>query len=408
MVNIRNSKVEKGIIQPPDIATSGGGGGSFGLGVIGPSMPVHLTDGSDNTDYWPPSFTDRIYFETDETMDPVPFTRRFKWCRVEVIDWPFAVDDAGFAFDQANLYGVRMQCWAEGNWDHDIGSYISGLNGEVSNQWVAVPKTLPPGYTMQTRHNFLIWSQNYDSIDTSYNNESGGWTEEGANHYHRGWICRNIHKRTADGADIFDSDPIKRTWVPMNIGTGIYMVIGPSPVSGDPRLSSTSDEEAIIQDYGVGSSDPSESGYGLAGIVNGHIGFRAGKLVISMDNRDGFQSTAYVKIKVCENGASSGLTTIESFTETHTGTGSGTETRTLNIGAMLAPTLGKRADFFVSSKLNLQDEEPGTPDPSDPPTFTDYPGGVGYLYFQGAPRTDVPLAFFTSDGNTCAPGGIVE
>jgi len=66
-----------------------------------------------------------------------PDSENYETVLTQVIDWPFAEDDAGVAFDQANLYGVRTRCWR-----------LAGVDGGGDrDSWTAVPKTLPAEYT---------------------------------------------------------------------------------------------------------------------------------------------------------------------------------------------------------------------------------------------------------------------
>ena len=66
-------------------------------------------------------------------------------CFWEVVDWPFAADANGFAFDQANLYGIRNLCSRQP---------ITDGGGDKYQQLYPVPRTLPSGYVATERKRF--------------------------------------------------------------------------------------------------------------------------------------------------------------------------------------------------------------------------------------------------------------
>lgn len=85
--------------------------------------------------------------------------------RPQIIPWPYAADDDGAAFDQANLWGVRFNAY----------------NPE-QNAVIAVPRTLPSGYTATVsregwqcvQNPFLNQPPDYTSADSG-----STWSNEG-------------------------------------------------------------------------------------------------------------------------------------------------------------------------------------------------------------------------------------
>ena len=82
----------------------------------------------------------------DYGLPPYPaITTGTTSCFWEVVDWPFAADANGIAFDQASLYGIRNLCSrqpiADGGGDKYVNLY-------------PVPRTLPVGYIQPERKRF--------------------------------------------------------------------------------------------------------------------------------------------------------------------------------------------------------------------------------------------------------------
>lgn len=284
-------------------------------------------------------------------------------CLTEVIDWPLSVDENGYAFDQANLLGVRTRTWR-----------TEALDGDKDDQWIAVPKTLPSGYTMQTRHASI----------TNYIDALGGTsTATGFEGYAK--------TRTAAQAELRElSDPNywKGNWGPMNRYDEGYTTTAAS--------------------Y---TTDPEETNRDMALIASNHVGFRAGELTLNVNHGTvaGFDNSTTMKIKCRNAGTTDPFTTLGTINASYTTDGTATtEDLEYNISfSCLSPTLGRTQDFYVSCEITTRDADPFTSLPIVPPTYTTTPGALGLISFILAPRTDVPLWYFAATKNKCAPGGLV-
>jgi hypothetical protein len=101
--------------------------GFWGLSVIGGMTAVQANRGYD--------------YELSEE------TEGYATIWPEVIDWPFAQDEEGISFDQANLLGVRTRC---------VRQKMADGGGDNDDWWVAVPKSRPSGYTAVGRCGILV------------------------------------------------------------------------------------------------------------------------------------------------------------------------------------------------------------------------------------------------------------
>lgn len=108
-IGLNPNAVERGVLVPSAYY--------FGFNALGRTRPIQA--------------------QQDPGFYGPPFPLGQDYCLPEVIDWPFSVDSQGLAFDQANLYGIRGLCYND----------KANSNQESDDFWIAVPRTLPAGYT---------------------------------------------------------------------------------------------------------------------------------------------------------------------------------------------------------------------------------------------------------------------
>ena len=114
--------------------------------------------------------------------------------RPQIIAWPYAADDDGCAFDQSNLWGVRFNAY----------------NPE-QNAVIAVPKTLPSGYTATVSRGGWQCAQNpFLSQPPDYTS-----SDSGATWSNNGTIFSVPNTRYFLRAPA-GSDQIIKDWGPMN------------------------------------------------------------------------------------------------------------------------------------------------------------------------------------------------
>lgn len=289
------------------------------------------------------------------------FTENSTDCLTEVFDWPFTQDENGIAFDKDNLYGVRTQTIRQ-----VIGS---GGGDRFGEELVAVPKTLPSGYTESNRCGIVV-PLIQDFLFGI------GPSQYGA-----------VIVRSATSDDVFSDDQYKKAWTPMNRGSQGY-------------------QTSFV--WGVEVDGNSDYSY----IATDHIGFRTGgKLVTTISGHGGDPSKVWDHSGVLEfysldSDQTGGLNYIGQISEDLYQNSSDNVVETAINFALPSETLGKTSNFFVKGTLTLRDTDMSG-NPSDPPTYTQEVGTWFPAVLSLGPRTDVPLWYFASKGNKCAPGGIV-
>ncbi len=320
--------------------------GFYGLGVIGAMDPCQANTGLD--------------YDIPPYPGEGPGSATI-W--TEVIDWPFSEDEDGCAFDQANLYGVRTRCIrlpiADGGGDDDY--------------WTAVPKELPAEYTDVGRCGIVELFADHL-----------GDPMAGISWNHRTATGNLLDTSTAEGQ-------ARSEWGPRNLNQQV--------IEGDMV-------------FGTLYDDDGNAFAPLGGICNNHVGFRRIKIVATVLNPGAF-GTGYphtvtrtlnvycVPVTadpwVYYNDPPPENEALGSFTVSHTFT-SGTPSS-------------------VDYEFELADMVPSSPGIVQ--NFAMWADGTGVtsgiewlifiqLHFILSPRTDVPLWYFASRANKCAPGGIVE
>lgn len=293
----------------------------------------------------------------------------------EVIDWPWATDDEGFSFDQSNLYGVRTACFrlplADGGGDKD--------------DWVAVPKTLPSGYTAVGRCGLTeapLYSGHLDSI-TAFS--GAGW-----NH------------RTATGLLWDTSDPLqalRALWSPMNRNQTVC-------------TADISDIYSTMWSFYYNDPMDPDPAWVVAPIVSSHVGFRAGRVEITINANSmeaswpnsGSRTLEVVAVRSdkfwdpldADGSDQPEVLDSASVSWNFSAPTDPAVTTDYNLGAMTGADTGVPYDFFFRYEY---DNAGGTQSPA-PVYFTRHNTFLG-------PRTDVPLWYFASMRNRCAPGGII-
>ena len=280
-------------------------------------------------------------------------------CLTEVLDWPFATDDAGVAFDQANLYGVRTRTWRRP---------IADGGGDSDSYWTAVPKALPSGYTATTRGEGILtqgFYADYLGSDPFVGDHSS-----------------NLRKPTGL---VYATDS---AWVPMNQGRRVV-----DASFGD-----------VYSGAWAGYSDPpngSGDGVYLVALITssfalGHVGFRGGVLTFTSSGSGSAGSATFEIIGVKQgdywdpldaSATSSVVEVLESGAVSWTTSPTVT---VVNLGTMVGATLGTRYSFYIRYAV------------ADAQAIFD-----SDHVLQMSPRTDVPLCYSASMANRVAPGGYV-
>lgn len=267
-------------------------------------------------------------------------------CLAEVIPWPWSQDEFGNAFDQANLYGVRTRTY---RLSPDDGG------GDSDDHWYAVPKSLPSGYTSVNRAFIDISGISYGLNPDM----TEGFIDVGY------W-----NMRTATGF-LFDQSTdlgINRgRWVPQAVSQFGELVTISGAVSW-----------TLI------------SGYWYAFFITnpyGHIGFRAGKMTITVANSvAGSADWEIIAYRVDRTLSSAAVIKSGTFSWA---SGGGVTATDFALGSVLPPEDGVRWEFAVRYQ--------------DPDI---YPIG-GTHTLELSPRTDVPLPYTATTKNYVAPGGYV-
>ena len=293
------------------------------------------------------------------------------YCLTEVVDWPFSEDDAGIAFDQGNIYGVRTRTWRRP---------MADGSGDSNDYWTAVPKSLPAAYTAVNRGQGFLESGLYADYLGDYLMQGTQWN-------HRTPTGLRWALLTEDGS-------ARSQWTPMNQSTQVIGVY-----------------TGQWQHYGPSDFYDLEDTLFVATLLEqNHIGFRGGKLTFTLARINappqvysGSATYEIIAVKVTDywdpfdaDGTEDVVevltsgTVAWSFTEYTDGAVVVEHT----LSAMIPATVGIRYNFFIRYPYN-----------------TDPSGGVPVYNsshaFLLSPRTDVPLWYSASMANRVAPGGYV-
>ncbi len=288
----------------------------------------------------------------------------------QVIDWPFAQDDEGVAFDQANLYGLRTRC---------VRQPLADGGGDNDEWWVAVPKSLPSGYTAVGRCGILV-----PLYADHLGDPMGGisW-----NHRTAGGFL--LDTGTTEGG-------LRAQWGPRNRGQQVVPAL-----IGD--IYTTQWEYYVTESGGGGTIE-----YLAALLASDHVGFRGGKLTFTIGHYGPdypltgsatFEIVAVRSDKFWDPYDSDGSDQPEVLTS---GTvswdiplpGDPVVVQELTLGSMIPSGKGIPYNFFVRYEYH-EDTVPVAP------------VYVSSHNFRLSPRTDIPPWFFASTRNKCVPGGIV-
>lgn len=312
-------------------------------------------------------------------------------CLTAVFDWPHAEDDAGVAFP-SDIYGVRTstsrQDLVDGGGDTDF--------------LVAVPKSLPVGYTSALRHSILTAGFYADYLGAD---PMAGTT----------W-----NHRTPSGLllnDTTDPDGIRRLWTPMNLNQQTLALTSPAAsyyhLETAPLVTATYPPTSCNGFHGSTASSVLRS-YHLLGQYPNHIGFRGGHFKLGFyTNSASFACGRYaageveIKIGYCDPGGAfvSNLPATVVFSASYDqattpsiGAGFGPDgvthytyrwEREVFLPAMESP-LGLVKDWYVIETIHIAGDGPDSLD-----------------VFRLSPSVNVPLWYSASMGNRCAPGGII-
>lgn len=365
MSNFRNNQMPA---PNPYIVRSGGsdaygplGSGFYGLGIIGAMNPAQALT---SLDYYIPPYPGEV--------------TGYATIWAEVIDWPFTEDDEGVSFD-SGLRGIRTVCARQP---------IADGGGDSEDQWIAVPATIPGGYTSCGRCGIL--APLYE------NHLSGISVSTAANWNHRTPTGYRWDTSTPDGA-------ARSAWGPMNIGqqtlNGGVSFIGAG---------------AVPEVY-----DPVNDGYDnypYAYMASSHVGFRGGRIELTYINagpawpvtvRREFTIQAWQITDpawtIIEHPPAS-KETLFSISASHTFAAPGADyTETFTLPELTHSAIGIPCDFVLVARSYIQE---GFGPGSSPPGQDAFLGHFVFAQWL-SPRTDVPPWFFISTGSKCAQGGYV-
>lgn len=277
-------------------------------------------------------------------------------CLTEVVDWPFSQDESGVPFNVSGIYGVRTRCWR----DVDGGEY---------HNLVAVPRTLPAGYTRQGRCNILA-----NLID----DHIGADPFNGAGLFDSYYTPKTVYWRGPNGRAPW---PDGYSWTPMNLN---QQVVTPPISSGVWYFTGGAPGGAYIKSF-----------------IGNHIGFR-GLLVsvtypvITPPDAPAPAGTWTFMVGWCDPANPPPATIADInvlWSRDVTFDGAGTPGTTVDIPITVdlfpATLTNKRMDYYwiIHQVFN----------------FGEFANGIIKL----SPRTDVPLWYFASTGTKCAPGGVL-
>jgi len=308
-----------------------------------------------------------------QQSDPI----RAGQCSAQVVPWPYSADLAGIPFDQANLLGVRP--------------FAALPTGDSSrNLLIAVPKTLPAGYTEQMsrcRGAVQIFDQRIlegseEGGDGSYGSNqafAGGYNTFDDFHYN------SYQMRTPRGTFPIPAKRPYAIWRPKN--------------ANDIYQGAYADTTTTIWDSSGGKWMHLSGVFGVR-----HGGYRAAKITVryrdtsSVLGAGGDSGNFYLKIgcdpEILSSGASPSTTLYDTSFDIMGMTSLGPSggfyfwEKELSVPAGLVPTLGLSEYFYY---LYGRDQ-----------TWT---SGVFSVDARFGPRTDVPFWFPITYGNKCIRGG---
>ena len=334
-------------------------------------------------------------------------------CLAHVVEWPFAEDDAGVAFDTANIWGLQTRVDAQPAVDTDpAGGDLIRLT--------AVPKILPAGYTAVGRCGRVNMFS--DLLGADPFRGVVDYDQYGGDPY----PIRPVRWRTPTGQYPTDLDDDGYLWVPMNLNQRVVEnqfafvgMTGWKAETGTGELSVSGNDPIFGMPY-----SGSNNFRGTTAILMGspHIGFRGGALDLSYATT-GWSSAFPVDFKLRARirlGYSDAPKTAPDESDTigfereyteadltyqgwlyHAPLGSSAHIYTIRIefGPILPP-LGTRKHFMA---LYREQAVVGG---------TLIIGGSFHglnvdSTLKWSPRTDVPAWFWSSTRNRIAPGGIV-
>lgn len=293
----------------------------------------------------------------------------------EVVPWMHDEDDEGVAFDRANLCGVRNFCLRRPLAD----------GGGDDNDWVAVPRSLPGGYTAVGRCGILIPGLYADHIG-----DTGPYTAQSWNH------------RTHTGLLWDTSDPeqaARSQWAPMNRNQlTLNGSIGPFSWGAAYPEDDEDPEWAL-------------NAIPIAGLASSHIGFRGGRIELTFINAGPFwPHTVRRNFTIAcwpitddpwiyAEHPPANKEDLHTINASHEFTTPGADyTETFDLPELKPSQDGIPCHFYLVGRTSNEEG------PDDYNVV--FLGRFSFAYYL-SPRTDVPLWYFASMGNRVAPGGII-
>lgn len=315
------------------------------------------------------------------------FSDQSTYCWPEVIDWPWAEDEWGIAFDQSNTRGVRTRC-------------LRLADGGEGDFWVAVPKELPSGYTRLGRCQHLPdINGEVDYIGAAPFLGCSPDTDEYSGFVPVFWRGPNGPAPYPDGY----------SWTPMNLNQRTYESEGPYGGFW------------YIVDLGIYPDIDIESYY--RDTIQSHVGFRGGAFITGI--RETFTGSGipntygpggaeyYVGWTDPDDPDPSVLADVNILWSTFIAGAS-----IVDNNGPVEPAGSFPGEFPFSYRVEIPGplHAPSTEDgkkmnyhlivrrPS--PDSGGAATGEAFLWKLG-PRTNIPLWFFAASGNKCAPGGYI-
>jgi len=298
------------------------------------------------------------------STDSIPFPpyyidiEGFATIHCEVVAWPYSTDEAGVSYPGGTC-GVRQRCYrrtiADGGGDKE---HYTAVPAAISSPYTEVGRCgvyTNPGYLLSE---FLP----EDPVTTS-----ALWSVRTANSV-------IPDPTTADG-------PARALWVPRNLNDQCL---------GGPSLGF---------DYPNGTPGQFYENWVVVEMAAGHPGFRGGKITVTNANAVGisgdFDIIALTNDQVwdTDDDGANPPTVVGSFSVT-CGASSSVD---VSLPEAYSPTEGVVATYWIRYFDNVGNDAM----PSEA-----FPFLVTWSTLL-SPRVDIPLPFFSSTRNLCAPGGII-